>query len=207
MSTQVLPDFPGLGFDVTRTPMWSTTIQSNISGKEVRLGMYSSPRYQWELKYNFLRQGTLNGVDTYAEFEQLLGFFNTLNGAFDTFLFKDPADNTAINQAIGIGDGSTTAFQLASNFGNYVQPILAPNVVTAIKVNSSVQAPTSYTVNKWGSAAPGVINFNSAPAAGGIVTADFTYYFPVRFVDDTLKFNQSLSPVWGLNSAQLISIK
>lgn len=207
MSTQVLPNFPGLGFDVKRTPMWSTTVQPNISGKEVRIGLFSSPRYQWELKYNFLRQGTTNGVDTYEEFETMIGLFNSLNGSFDTFLFTDPADNSVTDQVIGIGDGTTKAFQLVSDFGNYVQPILAPNVVSAVYIAGVLQSPTAYTVNDWGSAAPGTILFGTAPTMSADVSATFTYYFPVRFQDDTIDFNQSLSPVWGLNSAKLISIK
>ena len=86
-------------------------------------------------------------------------------------------------------------------------PILAPNVVSSVSVAGTQQPTNSYTVNNWGTTTPGTIVFNSPPANGAPITSNFTYYFPVRFMEDTLNFNQSMSPVWGLASAKFISLK
>lgn len=206
MSTQVLPNFIGLGFDVVRTPIWSTAVQTNISGKETRIALQSSPRYQWELKYNFLRQGTFQ-AGALTEFSQFLGFINTMQGSWDSFLFNDVDDNTAVNQAIGIGDGATAAFQLVRTFGNYVENILAPNAVTSVLLNGVVQATNSYSFTQWGSTTPGILTFVNPPAKNAVITANFTFYWPVRFLDDSMPFNKSMSTVWGMKSAKFISIK
>lgn len=207
MTTQVLPPLQGLGYDVTRTPMWSTTTQAAISGKETRIGLYSTPRWQWSLKYNFLRQGTLNGVDYYTEFSQYSGFFNIVSGGFNSFLYQDFNDNAVIGQGIGIGNGTITAFQLERAWGGFVEPIYAPNVVTAVYFNGVIQNVATYSVSSWGAPTPGVVTFSPAPPNGAVITADFSFYWPCRFLADTMEFNQFTSTVYALKSAKFISIK
>src|SRR5579862_7623363 len=134
MSISVFPTLAGLGWSVTRREMWSTRTQTAISGKETRVADWSYPRHQWTLTYDFLRQGNLSGA-TYAEFASLAGFFNLRQGSFDTFLYADPDDSSVTSQGIGIGDGTTTNFQLVRAFGGFVEPILAPNSVSRIALN------------------------------------------------------------------------
>ena len=207
MTTQIIPNLVGLGYDVTRAPLWSTTTQTAISGKETRIGLYSTPRWQWSLKYNFMRQGTLNGVDYYTEFEQYSGFFNQVNGSFNSFLYTDFNDNAVTGQGIGIGNGAATMFQLERAWGGFVEPIYAPNVVTAVYFNGALQNPASYNVSQWGLTTPGVVTFFTPPTNGTVITADFSFYWPVRFLADTLEFNQFTSTVYALKSAKFISIK
>src|SRR5215469_11671852 len=153
MSTQVFPSLLGLGWSIKRKALWKTTAQENVSGKEVRIAYWSSPRYEWELTFEFLRQGTVNGQAA-SDFAGLMGFFNLRQGMFDSFLYADPDDNaTPTDQLIGTGDGATQAFQLVSAFGGYVQPILAPNAVANVKVGGI--ATSSYTLAGWGASAPG----------------------------------------------------
>lgn len=201
MSTQVLPSLLGLGFSITRTPKWKTGIVENVSGKEVRIAYQSYPRYQWDLTYNFLRSAA-----SFTEFQQLIGFFNARYGKYDSFLFADPDDYTVTAQAIGTGDGSTTTFQLVKSFGSFVEPVLAPNVVSNVYLNGVNQA-SGWTVSSWGSATPGILTFSSPPGSGVAITATFTYYYPVRFVDDNMNFENFMYQLYMAKKVSIISIK
>ncbi|MEI7669248.1 MAG: DUF2460 domain-containing protein, partial [Pseudomonadota bacterium] len=187
MSSLILPSLIGLGFDVVRTPEWSTVIQTSVSGKETRIAKLSYPRWKWVLQYNILRSNA-----NYTELQQLAGFFNKLNGQFDSFLYQDADDNNVSGQGIGTGDGIKTSFQLVRSFGGFAEPIFAPNIVSSIYING-VRQTSGFSVNYWGVANPGTIVFSSAPASGAVITADFSYYFPVRMTSDSAAFNMFIS--------------
>src|SRR5437667_11316720 len=119
MSTSVLPTLKGKGYEVVRTPIWSTSIQQFISGKELRINNgWTYPIYQWDIPYNFLRSDATN-----SELQSLLGFYNARNGSYDSFLYADSDDNSVTSQNIGTGNGSTLTFQLVRTFGAFVEPI------------------------------------------------------------------------------------
>jgi uncharacterized protein (TIGR02217 family) len=206
MSTQVFPSLAGLTYPFDRTPMWDTTVQPNVSGKEVRLANQTFPRYQWDLIYSALRQGLSAGT-TYNELKTLMGFYNARQGSFDSFLFTDPDDCSITGQDIGEGDGTTLTFQLV-RANNYVEPIQAPNAVATVYVDG-VDQVGHWTVSNWGTATPGVITFASghAPANGKIVSADFTYYWPVRFNDDSVPFSKWIGNMYEVKKISLISVK
>lgn len=207
MSTQVFPSFAGLGWDVTRTPIWDTSITPNQSGKEVRMSNYTYPRWQWDLVYTAFRQGVVHNV-AYTEFAQIAGFYNARQGSFDSFLYTDADDNAVTAQALGTGDGVTTTFPLIRAFGGFVEPVLAPNVVTAVKINGTTKTlGTDYTVSAWGSANPGIITFTTAPAGSAAITADFSYYWPCRFLDDNIPFNKWISNMYAGQKVSLMSLK
>lgn len=207
MSTAVFPTLAGLGWDAPRTEIWKTTVQENVSGKENAVSLWTYPKHQWDLTFDFLRQGTVHG-GAYAEFAQLCGFFNARQGRFDTFLYADPDDNAVTGQAIGTGDGVTTTFQLVRAFGGFVEPILAPNAVAAVKVNGVTRTPvTDYAVSAWGSPTPGIVTFTSPPATGLPVTADFGFYFPCRFTDDTMAFTKFAQALYGGKKVGFMSVK
>ncbi len=190
----ILPTLKGLGFDVLRTPMWDNTIQRSKSGKKTFIRFWSSPLYQYEITYNFLR-----GSVAKHEFQDLMGFFNSLHGSADRFLYDDPDDDTVTTQPIGTGDGVTLTYQLVRTLGGFAEPVLAPNVVSAVYVDGVSISSSFWTVSAYGTAAPGVITFSGghAPTAGKAVTADFTYYWPVNFTEDKMTFNKFLYQMWG----------
>ena len=63
------------------------------------------------------------------------------------------------------------------------------------------QNPTSYTVD----ASNGLVTFVTPPTAGQAITADFTYWFRVRFVDDTAEFENFMYQLWQLKQIKLQS--
>ena len=172
MSNAVFPSLPGLGWSVKRTEIWKTRIQEAISGKEVRIADWSFPRHKWELTFDFLRS-----APSYSEWQSLLSFFDLRQGLFDSWLYTDADDNAVTDQSLGFGDGATTVFQLVRTLGAYVEPIIAPNTVTNVKIAGVVQGGGAYSVN----AITGQITFTTAPGSGASVTATYSYYFRCRF--------------------------
>ena len=209
MTTQVFPTLSGLTYPFDRTPIFDTIIQANVSGKEVRLANQIYPRYQWDLIYSMLRQGVSAGV-AYTELQQLMGFYNQMQGSFNSFLFQDPDDNAVTGQAIGTGDGATTTFQLVRAMGGYVEPVQAPNLAGTIHiyVNGALKTVTTdYTISGWGSANPGVVTFTTAPGNTLPITADFGFYFPVRFVNDQIPFSKWIGNMYEAKKISLMSVK
>jgi uncharacterized protein (TIGR02217 family) len=201
MSTAVLPSLIGLGFDVVRTPQWDTVVQTSLSGKETRFARQTYPRWKWDMAYNVLRSNA-----SYGELQMLAGFFNERQGKFDTFLYQDADDNSVTGQAVATGDGSTKVFQLIRTFGGFIEPVLAPNVVSGIYVNGVLQT-SGVSTSAWGSAAPGMITFTAAPANGAAVTASFSYYFPVRMSVDSVSFTMFLSQYYKAKNFSFVSVK
>jgi uncharacterized protein (TIGR02217 family) len=208
MGTQVFPSLPGIGWSVTRSPMFKTRKQVSISGKETSLADWSYPRYQWELCFNFLRQ---NPSATFTEMEELFAFYNTCGGGWDSFLYWDTNDNTATSQVIAEGDGSTVQFQLCRSFGGSVEPIFAPHVVSKVTVNGVTKTNgTDYGIGDWGNGVtpPGTVNFfTGAPPSGEEIAASFTFYWPCRFVEDQCAFEQFTAVHHAIKKLAFMSIK
>ena len=194
MSTQIFPTpsaLPGIDISISRKVAWDTITQQAVSGKETRVARRIYPIREFGLKFNFLRSSTI-----WLELQQLEGFFNARQGMYDSFLWTDPDDNAVLAQGLGQGNGVATLFQLVRPFGGFAEPIYAPNTVTNVYFDSTAQSSTTYTVNQWGSTiAPGTLSFAIAPSTQ-VVTADFTYYWPVRFTIDDLSFDRFVNLIY-----------
>ena len=202
----IFPALPWLAWSVTKTPTFQTRIQRAVSGRELRAVDYPYPLWQFALVYDFLRDNPQAGYD---ELRTLLGFFMLCQGAFGTFLFQDPSDFQVAGQQIGTGDASTTVFQLQRAMGTslagggFLEPMVAPNVVSAIYFDGITQATATYSVDPT----TGLVTFGSAPGSGLIITADFTYYFRCRFVDDKYDFENFMYRLWQLKKLTFISVR
>jgi uncharacterized protein (TIGR02217 family) len=211
--TAIFPTLPGLGWSVSKAPRFATRIQRAVSGRELRVVDQPNPIWSWTLTYSMLRDehdtraASGPGVG-YDELRTLMGFFLQQQGAFQPFLFDDPTDDTASAQAIGTGNGSTTVFQLVRSMGvglpggGFAEPITAPNLVSAICFDGIAQSASGYSVDPT----TGLVTFTTPPPAGQAITADFTYYFRVRFADDTADFENFLYQLWALKQVKLQSV-
>lgn len=104
-------------------------------------------------------------------------FIAARSGAVDTFLFKGHADlfHDVTNEAVGTGDGSTTAFALDKKH------IDASTLV--VKVNGVTQTSgVDYSLS--GNNTAPTLAFSSPPTAGHAITASYDYYMPVWFTAD-----------------------
>lgn len=197
MSNAVFPPLPGLGWSVKRTPLWKTRVQEAVSGKETRIADWSFPRWQWDLTYDFLR-----GDATHAEFQSLAGFLNQRQGMFDSFLYQDADDDAVVGQQLGIGDGVTSTFQLIRSLGGFVEPIIAPNIVSSVSLGGVVQGSGSYGVTSLG-----FVAFTTPPAIGVAIAADFSFYFRCRFLADSIDFEKFMTQLWRSKKVAFVSVK
>jgi uncharacterized protein (TIGR02217 family) len=202
----VFPVLPGLAWSVTKAPTFQTRIQRAVSGRELRALDYPYPLWQFTLVFAFLRDSPTAGFD---ELRTLMGFYLTCQGAYGTFLFQDPSDYQAVAQYIGTGDSSLGVFQLQRTLGTalpsggFVEPIVAPNLVTAVYFDGIVQSSSSYSVDPD----TGLVTFGTPPATGLVITADFTYWFRCRFVDDSCDFENFMYRLWQLKKLAFISVR
>lgn len=104
-------DFP------SKTPMFSTIVQKPVSGRgEIRASLQPYPLWKIEYEMNFGR-GSEAQDQANSVYQYVLGFFMNMGGQFSDFLYEDPNDNTVDLAQFGIGDGSTTSFQLSRPIG------------------------------------------------------------------------------------------
>ena len=143
------PTLVGQGWSVKKTPTWQTRIQRAVSGRELRLLDYPYPLWQFELTFEALGDNlgapaslTRRSIGSLlaTDLRTLMGFFMACQGAFATFLYSDPTDNTVFGQEIGIGNGVSTTVQLVRTFGvpgiaNFTEPMTAISAVYAIYFN------------------------------------------------------------------------
>ncbi|HVC50977.1 MAG TPA: DUF2460 domain-containing protein [Stellaceae bacterium] len=205
--TAIFPALPGLGWSVTKAPRFATRIQRAISGRELRVLDQPYPIWTWTLTYRLLRdkwdtRGAGGPGAGYDELRTIAGFFLQQQGAFEAFLFDDPSDDAVTGQIIGTGDASTSVFQLVRSMSGFSEPITAPNALTGIYFNGVQQSPAGYAVD----ALTGLVTFTTPPPAAAIITADFTYWFRVRFADDTAEFENFMYQLWQLKQVKLQSV-
>lgn len=187
--TVSLPTWP-----VTRSQMWSTLKQPAISGKEIRVQLWSFPRYKYQIVFDILR------TNVNSELQDLMGFINSVGGAALPFYYNDPNDNTVNTQVFAIGDGATTAFQLIRSFGGFAEPVQSPNVITNIEINGTPSS--SYSLG-----AGGIVNFATAPGAGTVLTWTGTFYWMCKFDDDVAEFSQFNSTMYEMKKLSFTTVK
>ena len=203
--TAIFPSLPGLGWSVVKSPRFATRIQRAVNGRELRALDQPYPLWNWTLTYPLLRdRNDTRAISSpsYDELRTLAGFFLQQQGALQPFLFDDPTDDIAAAQPLGIGDSSRTVFQLLRNMCGFAEPITAPKTFSAIYFDGILQSATNYTVD----AATGFVTFAMPPPESQLVTADFTYYFRVRFTDDTAEFENFMLQLWQARQIKLQSV-
>lgn len=203
MTLEVFPsDLPGIEWNVKKIPINSTRVLTSRSGLEYRTPNWSYPKYRWSLSYSLLRQN--RGGAT--ELQSLLGFCLARQGMYEEFLYADPTDYSVTGQSLGAGTGSQTDYPLVRTMGIYwTDANLVANTVTTVYIDG---VPTvDYTLVQTGRFGIDTIRFNSAPAYGEAVTADFTFYFPVRFLQDDPEFSNIFWQMWEAKKIEFQSVK
>ena len=208
----MFPSLPGLAWNVSKAPTFQTRIQRAVSGRELRALDYQNPLWQFSLVFEFLRDNPEAGV---TELRNLMGFFMACQGAFSTFLFDDPTDDSVTGQFVGTGDGSTTTFQLVRTLAGggidpvtgvqigFTETITAPQHISAVYFGGVAQPAANYNANR----STGTLSFvaGTQPAIGVHVTVDFSYYFRCRFMSDSYAFENFMFQLWTLKKMDFIS--
>lgn len=159
-------------------PEYSTDIVITQGGYEQRNSNWQEARASYNVAH---------GVKTQAQLDILIAFFRARKGRADGFRFKDWTDYRAQGQLLGLGDGIRTQFQLVKHYSSgavdQARTIHKPVAGTlAVYLDALLQDESLYALD----AATGILTFDTPPASGGEVTADFEFDVPVRFDTDCL---------------------
>jgi uncharacterized protein (TIGR02217 family) len=145
------------------------------SGAEERNARWADSRRSYNAGY---------GVKSLNDLHAVIAFFEERRGRLHGFRWRDPSDwkscppestPTALDQQIGIGDGTTATFQLKKTYGGAHNPwspdIKKPvtgSVLIAVAGSTQV-AGTAYTIDH----ATGIVTFLAGhiPAASAAITA------------------------------------
>ena len=104
----VFPKMLGVAFPVTKSPEFKTMIQTATSGKETRIPLWTIPRWNFELKFNLLKQRQYYGTNASwvpsvssllatnsgfvsDDFNAVCGFFMSVLGSALPWLYDDRA--------------------------------------------------------------------------------------------------------------------
>jgi uncharacterized protein (TIGR02217 family) len=171
---QFLPD---ISYGAAGGPGYSTTVVPTVSGHERRNANWAMARGKWNVAH---------GLKKREQVAELIAFFRARRGRAHGFRFKDWIDYQAFAQSLGVGDGTTTTFQLVKHYasGGAVETrLIAKPVAGTVKLyRDGVEATSGWSVDTT----TGLITFGIAPAVGVQVTADFAFDVPVRFDSDQM---------------------
>jgi uncharacterized protein (TIGR02217 family) len=162
-------------------PGYSTNIVETDSGREERIARWASARRRYNGAY---------GIRSFDDLYEVTEFYLARQGPANGFRFKDWLDFTSavngrgavtnLDQQIGVGDGTTTQFQLVKTYTsgpNSVSRNIEKPVSGSVVVAVDGVGTTSFSVNTT----TGIVTFNSAPGNNLVVTAGFQFDVPVRF--------------------------
>lgn len=188
MTYNVFPTFSGRGWGQKKRAITSTLVQEADSGAEFRSQRYQYPLYEFDIEIPYLLQ---------ADRQALEGFFIQQGGPFLPFYFSYDNDNSATNQAFGVGDGITVSFQITNNYSSFwSEPIGGVNGTPTIYVNGVATTPASISQS-------GLVTFATPPPAGAALTWTGGYFYLVRFKDDQLEIEQAMSALYDATTITL----
>lgn len=192
MTVPVFPTLVGLSWPVKRTPIFNNTrVQANWGRRAVAPNRVL-PIWSYELEFSILRSDA-----GYLEFQQLLNIYlGTLGGA-RYFSFNDQNDNAVVNEPAGLGDGTSTRFELVRAIPGigFAEPIRSFNGAPRIFVNS-------IEVFNWSIDSTGILVFTGPPGAGAAITWTGAYYWLCRFDEDQLPLSNFLKNWWECKSVK-----
>lgn len=186
-------------------PRFKTRVLGLQSGFEQRNVDWAQSRGEWDIAYGLMSMEDDNQLATYIHLVR--DFFYARQGRANGFRFKDWSDfqigdfnnPTTNNQLIGLGDNTTTQFQVFKRYSsggiNHDRTLykLVSGTVVVMIDNVVQSTPANYSVNLD----TGLITFTSAPSATGgtgpggeeVVSVALEFDVPVRFDDDQLRIS------------------
>lgn len=163
-----------LAFGTRGGPVRTVDIVELANGTETR----NAKRQHSRRQYN-----AVAGLKSREQVVELLNFYESRFGSLYGFRFHDPLDFEA-DEVLGVGDGERSEFALIKQYGSF------PHIYTR-RITKPVSGTVNVTVE--GVERPvfvdhqsGVIQFQSPPNVGEIISAKFEFDVPVRFASQSL---------------------
>ncbi|PZU08981.1 MAG: TIGR02217 family protein [Sphingobium sp.] len=199
--------FPlAIGREASVSPAFSTQIVESVSGHERRSSDWADARLSFDAG---------PGVRSEADMARLIAFFRARRGAARGFRFTDPYDDRSgapgtapspIDQRLGTGDGVRAEFALTRHYGGSADAQVR-RITRPVAGSIRVAADGVEMTDGWAHAGMGVIAFDTAPAAGAVLTAGFRFDVPVRFAEDRLEINRATFAAGEAPSVPLVEIR
>ncbi len=188
-------------------PERRTQIVELASGDEERNAAWANSRRRYDVSYGIRRADDLAAV---------VAFFEARNGRLYGFRFKDWSDYRSglpsnvpspLDQTIGTGDGTTTAFQLVKHYTSggqgWTRTITKPVAGSVRVALGGVEQASGWSVDT----STGLVTFAAPPGAGVAVTAGFEFDVPVRFDSDTLDVTLDIERLGSITSIPLVELR
>ena len=176
-------------YNSSKRQSWDTAIEESASGRYRALTNQLYP--QWTIT-------ALIQPLSDAEARVLMGFVAARKGGYEPFLWLDGEDYQ--EKGIILPKISNGIYQAVMKMGEYVEPVeYIENV--SVYVDGTKQDANAYTTNN------GYITFVTAPATGAVVTADYTYYWKVRFDDDGMGINHIFDNINRSERFKLVTVR
>lgn len=200
-----------LAFGALGGPERKTDIVTLASGFEERNTSWANSRRSYNAGF---------ALATLADLHEVIGFFEARMGRLYGFRFRDALDYASsapgvtpapADQAIGTGDGATTAFQLVKTYTsgstNYTRTITKPvlGTVRVAVAGTEKTIGTDFTLDTM----TGIVTFLSGhvPGAGAAITAGFEFDVPVRFDTDKLEINLAAFEAGDIPNIPLVEVR
>jgi hypothetical protein len=216
-----LPVYPGrnllagMTYNSKWSPIFFNQSATTTTGADLDVGMAQYPLHDFELTYSFFRDGPhAGGTLAGLEFRTMMGFHLALAGTLGRFLYRNPDDDRAYRNQIGVGDGATTVFPITRTFGanGYfgTEPVGHINVDAGVNVYLGASAapldPTLYAIDTSVPVA-NTITFDTAPGAGQAISLDMEYFYYCKLHDNSNTFEKFMDRLWLLNKITLHSCR
>lgn len=202
MPNPVLPQL--YGFTITKKPTFASQVRRYKSGRQVSGAQQTFPLWEFELKYESLRDQTQNSAPYvpnagYTDLTTLVEYFNYCNGQYGRFLYEDLSDCSRVLQTIGVGDGVTLNFVFVRTIDHdgvtFTEPVGRVNenhTITVYKDGVEFPAPGNWSISDDGT----MLLFASAPATDVVIAVDFYFYYLCRFITDEQDFEEFVKNWW-----------
>ncbi|WP_441562491.1 DUF2460 domain-containing protein [Colibacter massiliensis] len=158
------PNIKSLAWKSTKAQKWDTKTKRSGSGKVRTMTTWRYPQYTITTNFAYL---------TPDQYREIMGFFATVKGGTEPFLWLDPEDYE--EKGIVLGKGSAKEWQAFRKFGNFVEPVY---YIEAVKLYADNAPVTNITVDK------GIIRTTDILSADAVITADYTYWWKVVLSGD-----------------------
>lgn len=203
---EVINDFVEIpfGMDLRFSERWVTDIVSYDSGKEQRNQILEQPLRTWELPYSVLKTTPRSN---------LIELFRRAKGQYTIFLFKDPYDyQCGLTECIITAIAAQVDFQLIKTYypataetwdenKTRIQP--STEYVPIVKVDGVAKTEgADFTLDDD----TGIVTFGVAPGAAKVITADYQFYYPVRFGLDDYNERTLFHNLWDMGSLSLVEV-
>lgn len=222
MSNAVYPAaVRGLTWTILKSFEFDTIVQPSPAKIETRVEQMQNPVWHWTYIYDYLKDYSWDIVPglNYTDYQTLLGFCLARQGKFDDFLLDDTSDNSvgpgllpdgspnlqAQLQLIQDPDSGIWYSPLQRNMGGqFYEDItdLQPGS-SAFYANEAIQIPgTNYNIGGPGLSFRGYSFFGLYLQWVGTpsppITAQFNFYFRVRFEMDQQDFENFMYLLWTI---------